>query len=247
MLTRTFVHTPGIGSATERKLWAQGFTSWEACLAAPDDLPISMASRSMLLGTLADSVEALRSSDARYFARTLPQKEHWRASRHFKRIGYLDIETDGGTTITVIGLYDGIRVRQYVRGDNMDVFPEEIGEFDLLVTFFGSGFDIPMPRRSFRKLPFDQLHVDLCFALRRLGHRGGLKAIEQSLGIQRSADTQGLGGWDAVRLWQEYRAGSDEALSILLAYNAEDIVNLEPLLDIAYEGLAAALEPKAGG
>ncbi|MDQ2730639.1 MAG: ribonuclease H-like domain-containing protein, partial [Armatimonadota bacterium] len=138
-------------------------------------------------------------------------------------------------------LYDGNRVRQYVRGDNLDEFPEEIGEFDLLVTFFGSGFDIPMLRRTFRKLPFNMLHADLCHALHRLGHKGGLKAIERSLGIHRSSQTDGLSGWDAVRLWREYQDGSEESLATLLAYNADDIVNLEPLLQIAYDGLSERL------
>ncbi|HET6383815.1 MAG TPA: ribonuclease H-like domain-containing protein [Armatimonadota bacterium] len=241
MLTRTFIHVPGVGLATERKLWRQGFDSWDLCLETPDRIPLASGARDRLLNTLSDSRLALANRDARYFAHALPAGEHWRAARSFRKVGFLDIETDGGVTVTVIGLYDGNRVRQYVRGDNLDLFEEEIAGYEMLVTFFGSGFDIPMLRRTFRSLPFDMLHLDLCHALRKIGYRGGLKAIERSVGLERSAETTGLGGWDAVRLWQEYQAGSEEALALLLAYNAEDIVNLEPLLDLAYEGLSARL------
>jgi uncharacterized protein YprB with RNaseH-like and TPR domain len=41
---------------------------------------------------------------------------------------------------------------------------------------------------------------------------------------------------DAVRLWEIHRrgrAGSDEALQLLLAYNREDVVNMKMLLDFA--------------
>jgi hypothetical protein len=84
---------------------------------------------------------------------------------------------------------------------------------------------------------FDQIHIDLCPALRRLGYRGGLKSIEEQLGIVRRPETQGLGGWDAVRLWHEWRRGRREALDLLVAYNTEDIVNLEALLEFAYPKL----------
>src|SRR3712207_8550067 len=51
------------------------------------------------------------------------QKDHWRALNAFPgRVSYLDIETDGGTdfdNITVIGLYDGQRLQQFVRGQNL--------------------------------------------------------------------------------------------------------------------------------
>ena len=86
-------------------------------------------------------------------------------------------------------------MRQYVRGINLDRFPGEMADCRLLVTFFGSGFDLPVLRRSFPELPFDVLHIDLCFALKRLGYSGGLKHVETALGITRGQDTAGLSGW----------------------------------------------------
>jgi uncharacterized protein YprB with RNaseH-like and TPR domain len=77
--------------------------------------------------------------------------------------------------------------------------------------------------------------------LRRLGLSGGLKSIERQVGIQRSRETAGLSGWDAVRLWREWRRGSEEAREVLLRYNAEDVVNMVPLADLAYTGLTQQL------
>ena len=88
-------------------------------------------------------------------------------------------------------------------------------------------------------MTLDQIHLDLLHPLRHLGYRGGLKAIEAEMGIERSEETIGLHGFDAVRLWHAYQAGDDEALDILLEYNMEDVVNLEPLAEFAYEGLRA--------
>jgi len=85
--------------------------------------------------------------------------------------------------------------------------------------------------------------VDLCPTLRRLGLRGGLKRIEQTLGLIRDPDLEGLDGWAAVRLWQAYCAGDTAALETLLRYNREDIVNLKPLAELAYQRLKARLLP----
>jgi hypothetical protein len=106
-----------------------------------------------------------------------------------------------------------------------------VSRFKVLVTFFGSGFDLPVIRRSFPGITLDQLHVDLCFLLKRIGLSGGLKRIESQLGIRRRPETEGLDGWEAVRLWHAYQAGSDEALDLLLTYNKEDVMNMEPLLE----------------
>jgi uncharacterized protein len=84
--------------------------------------------------------------------------------------------------------------------------------------------------------------VDLCHALKRLGYRGGLKKIESEVGLLRSPETRGLSGWDAVRLWREYRYGSAEALELLLRYNREDVVNLQALMELAYDGLRRRAE-----
>lgn len=243
MLTQTFVHIRGIGYSTERRLWERGISDWDAFLTLP------RAERTQLARSRGEDVEALvacsrerlAAGDWRFFAKRLPPREHWRAVPQFReRILFLDIETDGGLageSVTVIGAHDGRRLHQFVRGRNLAEFAELAAEAQLLVTFFGSRFDLPLLRLAFPQLALDALHVDLCPTLRRLGLRGGLKAIERQLGFVRSDETAGLTGWDAVRLWSDYRRGRDGALATLLRYNAEDVENMRPLLVYAYEQL----------
>ena len=244
MLTATFQHAEGVGQTTERKLWDGGILSWEDALAVPQ-LPLSPARRAALLPVLEASRAALEERDFTYFARTLPSREHWRTAPHFMdRVGFLDIETNGGydaNDITVIGVYDGYESRLYVQGQNLDDFIQEFDRTALWVTFFGGGFDIPFLKRRFPRQPWNQLHIDLCPALKRLGHSGGLKRIEDKLGIRRTPETEGLSGMDAVHLWHRWRRYRDEdALRRLLAYNRADIENLALLLNIAYTGLKQA-------
>jgi uncharacterized protein len=236
MLDSTYIHCPGIGAVTERKLWGSGARTWNEYLSA-SSLSISSKHRAALDPLVLESVERLAARDFAWFARMLPQREHWRAVPFIgDRIAYLDIETRGGmepSSLTVVGTFDGTEFRQFVRGRNLEEFPESLEGTEMLVTFFGTGFDLPFLRRAYG-LEFPQLHVDLCFLLKRLGYRGGLKAIEDRLGIERSEETQGLSGWDAVRLWNLWRAGNAKALEVLLAYNREDVLNMQTLLEWAY-------------
>lgn len=244
MLTATFVHAPGIGAGTEKKLWEAGILDWDGALSA-STLPLSAGRQALLLPALEESRAALAWGDSRYFARALPAREHWRAAGAFSsRIAYLDIETNGGydaDDVTIIGLYDGCESRIFVKGQDLDDFPAAVADADLLVTFFGGGFDLPFLRRRFPALALDQLHVDLCPALRRLGYTGGLKAIEERLQVRRIPEVEGMTGWDAVRLWDLWeRRRNADALRRLILYNRADIENLATLLDFALPRLQAA-------
>ena len=234
MLTSTFVHVPGIGYGTERKIWESGVFNWKQYMDLHDDLDISTNKKALMLPRVEESIGKLAEGDFAYFSRTLASKDHWRALSEFGgHLGYLDIETTGcnwNDQITVIGLYDGYEMRSFVQGINMDEFPTAISKCKMLVTFFGSGFDIPFIRRVFPDLRLDQLHIDLCHLMRRIGLTGGLKRIEGQLGIHRRPEAEGMDGFDAVRLWHEYRRGSREALDLLLLYNEEDVMNMEMLL-----------------
>ncbi|MFN3650751.1 MAG: ribonuclease H-like domain-containing protein [Armatimonadota bacterium] len=246
MLEKTFCHVEGVGYRTERRLWTQGADCWRTFLDRPTDFKVSRARLAPMLATLTQSETALQQGRYRFFGERLPSREHWRALRAFPsdRIAYLDIETDGGTdfdSVTVIGLARGGQLHQFVRGENLLEFPEALDDVALLVTFYGGGFDIPVLRRAFPRLPFDQLHLDLCPTLRRLGLSGGLKSIERQLGMARGEETTGLSGWDAVRLWSEWRRGREESLHTLLSYNAEDVLNMAPLADYAYTGLSSRI------
>jgi uncharacterized protein YprB with RNaseH-like and TPR domain len=241
MLESTFIHIPGIGPITERRLWERGLRDWRALLERPAAAGLSARLTQRVTEAAVLSLDRLQHEDHRYFAAALPPREQWRAFPEFSQcIAYLDIETTGlsdDDAVTMIGVYDGSRTRTYVRGEDLQAFADDVGRYRLLVTFFGGAFDLPFLRRRFPFLALDQLHIDLCPALRRLGYKGGLKAIERQLGLPRSAETDGLSGWDAVRLWREWRRGSHEALALLKAYNSEDIVHLEALLEFAYPRL----------
>ena len=127
----------------------------------------------------------------------------------------------------------------------MHSLAEELGEYKYIVTFNGARFDLPFLSQSMG-LVFPQIHLDLMYPLKSLGLRGGLKNIEKQLGMSR--DTDGVTGYDAVRLWHAYKnnrsvevAGRNvkgvDALDLLVEYNREDTVNLEKLADYAVKEL----------
>jgi uncharacterized protein YprB with RNaseH-like and TPR domain len=237
MLDSTFIHCAGIGPKTEQRIWQAGARTWSQYLSAPDAWTLSLRMRQCIDPTVQESQERLEAGDFAWFAQNVPQREHWRAYPVFgDNIAFLDIETTGGmeaSDLTVVGLYEGAEFHQFVKGRDLHLFPEAIRDKAMVVTFFGSGFDLPFLRNALG-MDFPQLHIDLCFMLKRLGLSGGLKRIEDKLGIDRTEETRGLSGWDAVRLWRMHQAGNERALEMLLTYNREDVLHMENLLQWAY-------------
>ncbi len=246
MLKHTFLHVPGIGPATEQRLWTQGFASWEDYLNNYGHCPLPLTLRHRLIAQLEESVKALTMSHARHFEMRLPAGEMWRLYREFgQRVAFLDIETTGlypgADAITIIGLFDGQRTRVFVRGVNLPEFAQEIKQYSLIVTFNGKRFDLPFIRRALGELPDYQAHIDLLYPLRKLGYRGGLKKIEAQLGLEREGALKEADGFLAVLLWGEYQRGNRAALDTLIRYNLEDVVNLQYLADIVYNEALAKL------
>ncbi len=248
MLKRTFLHLPKVGPRREGHFWRQGLETWEDFLAAARVYGLSGERVRFLKKELRESVEHL--ADPGYFGPLLPLNEHWRLFRAFPRVGYLDIETTGtfwpGLLVTVVGLYDGVTMRQFVQGYNLQEFPRALEDFDLLVTFNGTQFDLPVLRAYFADLALPPLHVDLRFLLARLGYRGGLKKIEPRFGIHRPSEVNGMDGYMAVLLWQRYQRGDRTSLDLLLKYNREDVINLEVLMEQAFEMQQERLLPGNG-
>ena len=244
MIESTFVLLNGVGDGTERKLWAHGMTTWHSFLSTQTLPGLSSRRKSLHDEALSLAIDHHTREDAEYFAGCLKSRDQWRLYDWLRpRAVYLDIETAGGAfgDITVVGLYGEGRMTSLVRGDSLTQkrLCDELSRYDLLITFFGSGFDLPYLRASFPRLRLDHPHIDLCFLARRLGLRGGLKRIEMQVGIERADCLQGLDGWDAVRLWNRWRYGHDlAALELLLAYNAADAMNLQPLADYLYDQFA---------
>src|SRR3989475_81008 len=108
------------------------------------------------------------------------------------------------TFVHIPGVGYRTRRRSFIQGDNLEDLPAAMERVKLLVTFNGSRFDVPFLRKAFPRMALDQIHLDLVHPLRRLGFVGGLKAIESQVGILRSEETTGLGGFDAVRLWHAF-------------------------------------------
>jgi uncharacterized protein YprB with RNaseH-like and TPR domain len=248
VLKSTFIHIQGIGPVVEQRLWRQNVITWQDYLARRHEITLGDHHLALLDAGIVDSIDALENSRVDYFAQALANKNHWRAALDFPKLGFLDIETDGGTgddSITIIGLYDGIETHLYTQGINLAQFAYECQDYDGFVTFFGGGFDIPMLKRRFPVLTnvfADRIHIDLCPLLKTLGYRGGLKSIERQIGLLRRPETDGLTGMDAVRLWRVYQRGgesAEDALRLLHRYNEEDVVNLKALLEFALPKLRA--------
>ena len=238
MIESTFCFLPGIGGVTERRLWRDGCITWSDFLSAPAIRGMSPGRKALYDEGLSRAQEYRARDDARYFGTLLRRREHWRLYEWLRsRAVYLDIETDSYGQVTVVGLYGRGRFTSLVQGEtlNRQRLCEELRQYDLLVTFCGTTFDLPMLIRHYADLPLDQPHIDLCFLGRKLGYRGGLKVIEMELGIDRPRELQGLNGSDAVLLWNRWRYGRDEeARAQLLSYNEADCINLECLADTFY-------------
>ena len=240
MLQSCFIHLPGVGPGFDAKLRNAGICDWDKALARP--LPCGPAKAAALRSGVEESRQRLAAGDARWFGNALAPAEQWRLFPHFRhQAAYVDIETtglsQGDSHITTIALFDGASVRTYVQGDNLEAFADDILPYKLLVTWNGRGFDAPFLRRSL-SIPLDKgdmAHLDLLPVFRSLGLRGGLKRVENALGLNRE-QLDGVDGLMAVRLWWEYEnSGNPRALETLLAYNVADVLSLEALAEYALD------------
>ncbi len=237
MLANTFLHIPGIGIKTEERLWSAGIVSWDGFV-EPYLIRLSPKRVETLRTYLDQSRRHLQNQNPHYFSGLLPSNQHWRLFPEFRHLtAYLDIETTGMDgyydDITVIGLYDGTSILYYVKDHNLDDFREDVQKYKVIVTYNGKCFDIPFIQKNMG-LPMDQGHIDLRYILSSLGLTGGLKGCEIRAGIDRG-ELAGLDGYDAVLLWNDYvSTGNQKILETLLAYNIQDVVNLETLMVMAY-------------
>jgi uncharacterized protein YprB with RNaseH-like and TPR domain len=237
MLRHTFCHIPGIGVTTEKRLWADGIESWESAL-EPGSTRMTPRRRETVARYVAESKIHEEGQNPRYFADLLPANLHWRLFPEFRDgVAYVDIETTGlepwDHSITSIALFDGSRIKTYVQGQNLEDFERDIEDYKIIVSYNGKCFDIPFIQWYFRTR-LHHVQIDLRYVLKSLGYAGGLKGCEAQLGMDRGELT-GVDGYFAVLLWNDYnRRGNEKALETLLAYNVEDVVNLETLMVMAY-------------
>lgn len=252
MLTSSFIFLPGVGRSTERRWWDNGLLDWNMFLNQPSVSGLSASRKDWYDDELRT---ARRLADDRHFqsfGTRLPRREHWRLYDVCRaRTVYLDIETTGAPSehgdVTVVGLHRNGTTVSLVKEEGLTTerLQTELDACDLLVTFFGSVFDVPYLHALFPSLRFPSLHFDLCFGARRLALRGGLKHIERELGIDRHTSISALDGVDAVRLWFAWRRGDATARETLLNYNRADTENLVTLADLLYEDMAARFGPSS--
>jgi uncharacterized protein YprB with RNaseH-like and TPR domain len=236
MLRRSFIFLPGIGISTERSIWASGVFDWQDFLKTDVAGPLKGPRKERSDAILEGVQSRLERRDIAFFKDLFRPGDNWRLWEEFgDGTVFLDIETTGTrrySPITVVGLFDGSEYKALVRGKDLsgDSIREALKDATMLVTFNGATFDLPMIEARFPGTLPDIPHLDLRFLASRCGYSGGLKKIEISMGISRPDEVKGMSGEDAVRLWKLYeRDNNRNALKLLLKYNMEDILNLEPI------------------
>ena len=242
MLQNSFIHIPGIGESTERKLWERGILTWDDFRFNSGNCGLVNKKRDHFQRHLSLSIDAIKNADHGYFNKCFPNREKWRLYDAFKNQAvYLDIETSGLSPffdeITVIGISNGKEEKAFVQGKNLELFPREISKYKMIITFNGTRFDIPFIQEAMG-IRFEQIHIDLMYPLKRLGFSGGLKIIERSIGISRPDDIRNVDGLEAVYLWYDYKnRGNEKSLEKLVKYNLEDVRNLRNLMEVTYKKL----------
>lgn len=239
MLTHSFLHLPGIGETTERKLWDQGVRSWDDLETSLGDVFGAKKAATVALA-LNESREAAESGELRYFAERMKGAHQWRLiDQCTDSIAYLDIETTGlgfppdshSTTIAVV--WNGELFVEHEPERKLALLERLQAEAKMVVTFNGASFDLPFLRAE-TGLELRMPHVDLCLWFRRHDIRGGLKAIQRAFPEVHQRASMDIDGFDAVRLWRMHKRGVPRALETLMTYNAEDSLVLQPLLQIAH-------------
>ncbi len=251
MISASFQLVAGVGAVRERRLWAAGAVRWGAY--RRELVRLSEGVHVELSAAIAEAGAAYAARDVDRLAALLPQGEHWRLFQEFGAdAAYLDIETGddvvGCAGISAIGVLDGRGPRLLLAGRDLEHFPELARDWSMLVTFNGLAFDVPILRRAFPEWRPPVAHVDLRHVLGRLGHHGKLKQLElrlSALHLARPDHLDGLGGWDACRLFRSGRQGDRDALRRFAEYNLYDVINLRTLMAYAYNGLVDQLVLRA--
>ncbi|HEX3694107.1 MAG TPA: ribonuclease H-like domain-containing protein [Polyangia bacterium] len=246
MLTSTFQLAAGVGPSRERQLWRRGIARWSDFPASPT-VALSPAADARLRPALDIAAAALDRRDCQRLAALLPAGEHWRLFGVFgDDAAYLDIETGdddwGRAGISAIGIWDADGPHLLLGGRDLDRFPSLSRRWPVLVTFNGLSFDVPVLQKAFPDWRPPAAHIDLRHVLGRLGHHGGLKAIERAivaLNLRRPPHLAAIDGWAACHLYRRGLRGDRPALRLFAEYNLYDVVNLRTLMAYAYNALVS--------
>tara|TARA_B100000674_G_C37804150_1_gene897915 strand:- start:147 stop:1073 length:927 start_codon:yes stop_codon:yes gene_type:complete len=236
MLKNTFIHISKLGQKTEENIWKNNILDWDDFINNNPNF-LSDKKNIQICEELNKSKLNIKDNNPNFFIQNLPSNEHWRIFDEFRdSLVYLDIETTGlsfDDKITTIACYDGKNVECFIRGKNLKDFIDYIKNYSTIVTYNGKSFDVPFIESQFN-IKLNHAHLDLRYILFSLGYKGGLKGCEKQLNIDRK-DLIDIDGYFAVLLWNEYKDNNNnKALETLLAYNIEDTINLEKLMEISF-------------
>ena len=228
----SFIPVPGVGERTERRLWQHGVTHWDDFDASAPGVGEKTAEN--VYSFIDDARAALDANDTQFFAETFPNNALWRLYENVSGdVAFFDIETTGldkrSSDVTTVSVHHGGSTNTLVQGD--DLTGENLADLldaSVVVSFNGKRFDQPFIEHNY-DVDVDAPHLDLMYLCRRLDLTGGLKQVEQDLGIDRGG--MDVDGREAVRLWHRYQNGDAAALDRLVEYNRYDAQNLQALLD----------------
>lgn len=173
---------------------------------------------------------------------------------------YMDTETTGlgeGAMAFMIGLGfwdDEYFVVEHLLVEKEDdepaslqAFAERLSDFEVLVTFNGTRFDVPLLEKRYdvhdQKPPFDDVdHLDLLPVSRRVFpglKRYKLSFLEQQLlGFERVDDVPGR---DIPRRWWKFKKNQcAESMAGVLEHNRHDVVSMMVLVAMAIAGESPA-------
>lgn len=231
-IENSFLPVNGVGEKTERRLWRDGITHWDEF----EQSSVGDVTGERISEFIETARTHLDAGNVEFFDGTFPSGSRWRLYENFREeTCFFDIETTGldarRSDVTTVSFHRAGETTTLVRGDDLTraAVERELTDAGLLVSFNGKRFDVPFLEQSF-DLDIDRPHIDLMYPCRQLDLTGGLKAIEQAVGIER--DRPDISGRDAVRLWHQYERGDEEALRTLVSYNRADTVNLQSLMDL---------------
>lgn len=232
--TLSFQHVQGIGPVTERRIKNDGFQDWTA-IGGDGNLPVSDQIADALHDELPRSLAALNNQDIRDLIERFDTPEHWRImAEFFKSAAYFDIETSGFgrfSDVTMIASLINGQLQTFTRHQDLDTFLDLLDDVPLLVSFNGNSFDVPKLLDHYHIPELPCPHLDLRWLCYHCGYRGGLKEIEEMLGISRPEIINGVNGGDATWLWERWELTDDaDALQVLRRYCAADVLTMPAIV-----------------
>ena len=240
---------PRVGVQREKALRDEGCACWDDLLNAPHPLAgFDVFAWDELCAAAEKGRQAILRGDVAFFTSKLPALEQWRVlAQWFDQASYFDIETSGlesDSIVTLVCCFHNNQPLHFLANENLDDFLDLLERVKVLVSFNGASFDVPRVLDRFHIPELPCPHVDLRWLCHHAGWKGGLKKIEKALGLRRPADLDGLGGAEAVWLWQAWAEKQDAcARRRLERYCSADTVMLKMLAGKLCEkqGFAVAL------